>query len=34
VQIELGREEYNKIRAIVGEQVYVNPFKARVFMND
>jgi sulfate transport system ATP-binding protein len=34
VQIELGREEYNKIRAIVGEQVYVKPRKVRVFMND
>jgi sulfate/thiosulfate transport system ATP-binding protein len=32
IQIELGREQYEKIRAIVGEQVYVKPRKVRVFM--
>jgi sulfate transport system ATP-binding protein len=32
MQVELGREQYEKIRAIVGEQVYVKPRKVRVFM--
>ena len=33
VQIELGRAEYEDVRAIVGEQVYVKPRKVRVFMD-
>ena len=32
IQIELGREQYDHIRAIVGEKVYVKPRKVRVFM--
>jgi sulfate transport system ATP-binding protein len=32
IQIELGREQYESIRAIVGERVYVTPRKVRVFM--
>jgi hypothetical protein len=32
IQIELGREQYEGIRAIVGERVYVKPRKVRVFM--
>ena len=34
IQIELGREQYESIRAIVGERVYVTPRKVRVFMAD
>jgi sulfate transport system ATP-binding protein len=34
IQIELGREQYESIRAIVGERVYVTPRKVRVFMDD
>ena len=33
IQIELGREQYESIRAIVGERVYVTPKKVRVFMD-
>jgi sulfate/thiosulfate transport system ATP-binding protein len=33
IQIELGRKQYEEIRAIVGERVYVRPRKVRVFMN-
>jgi sulfate transport system ATP-binding protein len=32
IQVELGREEYGRIRAIVGERVYVTPRRVRVFM--
>jgi sulfate transport system ATP-binding protein len=34
IQVELGREQYEKIRAIVGERVYVKPRRVRVFMNE
>ena len=34
IQIELGREQYEAIRAIIGERVYVKPRKVRVFMED
>jgi sulfate transport system ATP-binding protein len=34
LQVELGREEYQVIRATVGERVYVKPRRVRVFMND
>jgi sulfate transport system ATP-binding protein len=34
MQIELGREQYQEIRAIIGEKVYVKPRKVRVFMED
>jgi hypothetical protein len=34
IQIELGREQYEAIRAIIGERVYVKPRKVRVFMGD
>jgi sulfate transport system ATP-binding protein len=33
IQVELGREQYETIRAIVGERVYVKPRKVRVFMD-
>jgi sulfate transport system ATP-binding protein len=33
MQVELGREEYANIRAIVGERVYVRPRHVRVFMH-
>ena len=34
IQIELGREQYEVIRAIIGERVYVKPRKVRVFMDE
>jgi sulfate/thiosulfate transport system ATP-binding protein len=34
MQIELGREQYESIRAIAGERVYVTPRRVRVFMAD
>ena len=34
IQVELGREQYETIRAIVGERVYVKPRKVRVFMEE
>ena len=34
IQVELGREQYGQIRAIVGERVYVTPRRVRVFMDD
>ncbi len=34
MQIELGREQYEEIRAIIGEKVYVKARKVRVFMED
>jgi len=34
MQVELGREQYEQIRAIIGEKVYVKPRKVRVFMED
>jgi sulfate transport system ATP-binding protein len=33
-QVELGREPYAQIRAIVGERVYVKPRRVRVFMDE
>jgi sulfate transport system ATP-binding protein len=33
MQVELGREEYARLRAIVGERVYVTPRRVRVFMD-
>ena len=33
IQVEMGREPYERIRAIVGEQVYVRPKRMRVFVN-
>src|SRR5687767_4327521 len=33
MQIELGREEYARTRAIIGERVYVTPRRVRVFMD-
>jgi sulfate transport system ATP-binding protein len=33
-QVELGREPYAQIRAIVGERVYVKPRRVRVFMKE
>jgi sulfate transport system ATP-binding protein len=32
MQVEIGREEYSRIRAIIGERVYVRPWRVRVFM--
>jgi sulfate transport system ATP-binding protein len=34
IQIELGRERYERVRAIVGEQVYVKPRRVRVFLDE
>jgi sulfate transport system ATP-binding protein len=34
IQIELGREQYANIRAIIGERIYVKPRKVRVFMEE
>jgi sulfate transport system ATP-binding protein len=34
IQVELGREQYETIRAIIGERVYVKPRRVRVFMNE
>ena len=34
IQVELGREQYQQIRAIIGEKVYVKPRKVRVFMEE
>ena len=33
IQVELGRDEYASVRAIVGERVYVKPRHVRVFMH-
>jgi sulfate transport system ATP-binding protein len=33
IQVELGREQYEQVRVIVGERVYVKPRRVRVFMN-
>ena len=32
IQVELGREEYDRLRVIVGERVYLKPRRVRVFM--
>ena len=34
IQVELGREQYERIRVIIGETVYVKPRRVRVFMDD
>jgi hypothetical protein len=34
IQVELGREPYERLRAIIGERVYVTPRKVRVFMDE
>src|SRR5687767_5992386 len=34
IQVELGRERYEVVRAIIGERVYVKPRRVRVFMDD
>ena len=33
IQVELGREQYESIRAIVGERIYIKPRRVRVFMD-
>ena len=33
IQVELGREQYESLRAIVGERIYVKPRRVRVFMD-
>jgi sulfate transport system ATP-binding protein len=33
IQVELGRDQYAHIRAIVGERVYIKPRRVRVFMD-
>jgi sulfate transport system ATP-binding protein len=33
IQVELGRQEYEQVRAIVGERVYITPRKVRVFVD-
>jgi len=32
IQVELGREQYERIRVIIGETIYVKPRRVRVFM--
>lgn len=34
IQVELGRDQYEQVRAIIGERVYVKPTRVRVFMDD
>jgi sulfate transport system ATP-binding protein len=34
LQVELGREQYDHIRALPGERIYVKPRRVRVFIND
>jgi sulfate/thiosulfate transport system ATP-binding protein len=34
IQVELGRDQYERIRVIIGERVYVKPRKVRVFMQE
>ena len=34
IQVELGRDQYEKLRATPGERVYVKPRKVRVFMQE
>jgi sulfate/thiosulfate transport system ATP-binding protein len=34
IQVELGREHYERIRAIIGERMYLKPRKVRVFMHE
>jgi sulfate transport system ATP-binding protein len=34
IQVELGRDRYETVRAIIGERVYVKPRRVRVFMNE
>jgi sulfate/thiosulfate transport system ATP-binding protein len=34
IQVELGRDQYERIRAIIGERVYVKPRRVRIFMQD
>ena len=33
IQVEMGREAYERVRSIVGERVYVKPRRVRVFMD-
>jgi sulfate/thiosulfate transport system ATP-binding protein len=33
IQVELGREQYERVRVIIGETIYVKPRKVRVFMD-
>jgi sulfate transport system ATP-binding protein len=34
IQVELGREQYEQVRAIIGERIYIKPRRVRVFIND
>jgi sulfate transport system ATP-binding protein len=34
IQVEIGREQYEQVRVIVGERVYIKPRKVRVFMDE
>jgi sulfate transport system ATP-binding protein len=34
IQVELGREQYEQVRAIIGETIYIKPRRVRVFIND
>jgi sulfate/thiosulfate transport system ATP-binding protein len=34
IQVEMGRERYADVRAIIGERVYVRPRRVRVFMDE
>jgi sulfate transport system ATP-binding protein len=31
IQVELGRDQYDRLRAVIGERVYVKPKRMRVF---
>ena len=32
IQVELGREQYDELRTIIGERLYVKPRRVRVFV--
>jgi sulfate transport system ATP-binding protein len=34
IQVELGRDQYEQVRAIIGERIYIKPRRVRVFIND
>lgn len=34
MQVELGREPYERLRAIIDERVYVTPRRVQVFMDE
>jgi sulfate transport system ATP-binding protein len=34
IQVDLGREQFERLRPIVGERLYITPRRLRVFMSD